>query len=630
MANQPSEVSRLAQTLKPIVMGWISSTVTGGSSAFPSYTINAGNGLTGGATLSPTNLSMTLHVVGDATLSVGADSMGVNLSNSFVWAAAHTFNAGIGVAAGFALTFGGDAAIERKAANVLAISSGDALQSTSFTSGVTGWGINADGSAEFSNVRIRGEFTAAVFRYNEVQATAGTFGVFKSASALFSAFTSPASVGGTGTLIAKNADGFASPLFANGDILRVRYWDGSAFRESWLTINGAPTNNGTNSSYPVQLSSGSTSITYPVGLAVVDYGPSGTGFITLSADGGVGSSANMTISKHSGSPWSSLTTLGRFGNLNGSYGIVANTYGIGVGDSAGNYMLYDGTTFKIVAGTSSMDISASGLRIVPSTSYFGSKAMSFVSDITTGSPTLYSDVYAIFNAFNNNLYVRTESVASRNSNTSIEANSPGGAYSATAALVATAVLPQAIVSAQVLSDVPRIDLSAPGGTIYATGDFNLSGRISLSTPSLVEAKNSANISLTSGTWAVVTMDTEPTGGDAYGFHSTTTNTSRFTVPTGFAGRYNIVAHMSFASNATGYRAVVIKVNADGNIASGTLIAADDKAAVNGDRTTFSISTEYNLAVGDRVEVFVFQNSGGPLNLEALSDYSPRVAMWRIA
>lgn len=209
----------------------------------------------------------------------------------------------------------------------------NSLRSTSFTGGLVGWDINAAGNAEFENVLIRGELRASVFKVNEISATAGTFGVFYSASTVFTDFTTPASTSTSFTFNAKNSDITASAmLFAVNDTVRFKAYIGSStvIGDAWATIT-ARTNNTTHTTYTATLNSGSLSTTFRAGTAVVDYGPSGTGFITMSTDGTVGSTPNMTMATHAGSPWSAFTTLIRLGNLNGAYGYITDVYGFASG-----------------------------------------------------------------------------------------------------------------------------------------------------------------------------------------------------------------------------------------------------------------------------------------------------------
>lgn len=111
-------------------------------------------------------------------------------------------------------------------------------------------------------------------------------------------------------------------------------------------------------------------------------------------------------------------------------------------------------------------------------------------------------------------------------------------------------------------------------------------------------------SLTSGTWAAITFDTESV--DAAGGHSTVTNTSRYTAV--HTGWYQINAGVAFAINATGSRSVRLQVN-------GTAIFGRDSRPA----TAATIQTECTLArkvfltAGQYIEVAGWQNSGGALS-----------------
>lgn len=216
-----------------------------------------------------------------------------------------------------------------QSANTLVVTpqANNCVRSINFTSGLVGWSTCAVGDAEFGNVTVRGEIRASVFKVNEVAATAGTFGVFFSASNLSADAVIPTS--GSFTFEAKNSDA-GGMLFAVNDVVRFKGLSTTGVSDTWATIT-ARTNNGTTTTYTATLNSGTASTTYVDGMAVVDYGPASTGFITLSADGTVGASPNLTMATHTGSPWSALTTRARLGNLNGSYGYIIDVYGFGAG-----------------------------------------------------------------------------------------------------------------------------------------------------------------------------------------------------------------------------------------------------------------------------------------------------------
>lgn len=119
-------------------------------------------------------------------------------------------------------------------------------------------------------------------------------------------------------------------------------------------------------------------------------------------------------------------------------------------------------------------------------------------------------------------------------------------------------------------------------------------------------------SISNTTFTVITFDSELF--DTDGFHSTTTNTSRMTIPSGKAGKYLIVGRGTFANNATGNRGVRILKN-------GTLIGEIqtwNAGATYG--SSVEITQIADLTVGDYVELASFQASGGSLNTQNGADY----------
>jgi hypothetical protein len=105
-------------------------------------------------------------------------------------------------------------------------------------------------------------------------------------------------------------------------------------------------------------------------------------------------------------------------------------------------------------------------------------------------------------------------------------------------------------------------------------------------------------------------DTYPTFNSEYydtdGFHSTTTNTSRLTVPAGLGGYYLITGFLSFEGNATGYRQAGIAINVT------TEITPVLYSSVGTASTVLNFHYIANLSAGDYVEMRLIQNSGGTL------------------
>lgn len=90
--------------------------------------------------------------------------------------------------------------------------------------------------------------------------------------------------------------------------------------------------------------------------------------------------------------------------------------------------------------------------------------------------------------------------------------------------------------------------------------------------------------------------------------TTGTGVTMATIPANRGGKYLIGATVQFATNATGYRQVLIEV-------SGNTRVRQTNAAVSGNPTRVSISSVQQCASGDSISIGVFQNSGAALNIE---------------
>lgn len=124
-------------------------------------------------------------------------------------------------------------------------------------------------------------------------------------------------------------------------------------------------------------------------------------------------------------------------------------------------------------------------------------------------------------------------------------------------------------------------------------------------------------SIANNTNTAVTFNTESS--DPLGLHSTGTNPTRVTIPTGETGYYLLTGWLDFAANATGQRGIQLYLNA------GLLLQQRLDAAAAGD-TYLTIAFVYALAAGDYVELGAFQTSGGALNVQS----GPLFSVIRIA
>lgn len=118
---------------------------------------------------------------------------------------------------------------------------------------------------------------------------------------------------------------------------------------------------------------------------------------------------------------------------------------------------------------------------------------------------------------------------------------------------------------------------------------------------------SAAQSIANLTNALVTFDSE--NFDTDGFHSTSTNTSRITIPSGKGGKYLVSGTLIWASNSTGQRAMKILKNN-----TSYYEWCEDDANSNG-ITGFSGSIVLDLVATDYIEMVASQNSGGSRNID---------------
>lgn len=129
-------------------------------------------------------------------------------------------------------------------------------------------------------------------------------------------------------------------------------------------------------------------------------------------------------------------------------------------------------------------------------------------------------------------------------------------------------------------------------------------------------------SLADNTWTSLTLDTEAYDSD--NGHSTSTNTSRYTVQV--AGTYVITGSASFAANATGNRAGRITVN--GTAIPGSFVKT--LAATASHSSAVQCAAQAVCSVGDYIEIQGLQTSGAALNTSAGTDVACSMGVWWIS
>jgi len=125
-----------------------------------------------------------------------------------------------------------------------------------------------------------------------------------------------------------------------------------------------------------------------------------------------------------------------------------------------------------------------------------------------------------------------------------------------------------------------------------------------STPTFVGCHlyKSGTQSINNSTDTALTWDSEQFDTDT--FHSTSTNTSRITIPSGKAGKYLFLGRINWTTNSTGAREFKLFKNGVEQFWNPAALAAT--------QTGNQWSTIYDAAVGDYFEAYVWQSSGGAL------------------
>jgi len=117
--------------------------------------------------------------------------------------------------------------------------------------------------------------------------------------------------------------------------------------------------------------------------------------------------------------------------------------------------------------------------------------------------------------------------------------------------------------------------------------------------------SNATTSISNATNTAITFNSE--NFDTDGFHSTVTNTSRITIPSGKAGKYLVVGQIFIQNGGSGTRRLDVFKN-------GTTFARTQNFPDASEQGYVNLSVTMDLAVGDYIELYVFQNNGSSLNI----------------
>lgn len=238
------------------------------------------------------------------------------------------------------------------------------IQSSNYVSGVAGAGFFLDEELlETQNIAARGIIRTAVFQKDVVSAVGGNL-MLRPADVLYEDF-SEEDVGGVGALLLETDAGMlledggkalgetgggsyltieGNETFSVGNILRIK--DG--LDDEWMevtNIDDAPQYIVTRDKAEDYAENENPEWTK--GATVVNYGVSGDGGVYMTAS--ESNAPYLSIWTHAGSPWDTITTHLRLGNLNGFLGYSSDLYGIAIG-STNKYLKYDPTNHLRIQG----------------------------------------------------------------------------------------------------------------------------------------------------------------------------------------------------------------------------------------------------------------------------------------
>lgn len=144
------------------------------------------------------------------------------------------------------------------------------------------------------------------------------------------------------------------------------------------------------------------------------------------------------------------------------------------------------------------------------------------------------------------------------------------------------------------------------------------------TPALFGARayHSTTQTFTTSVAAAFSLDSERF--DSNTFHDTVTNNSRLTVPASSGGYYVCGGGIQWVANTTGQRVVVIRLNGTTNL------VVERRNATTGSTAFATLTTLYQFAAADYIEMVGTQNSGGNLNSKNSGNSSPEFWMHRLS
>jgi hypothetical protein len=145
-----------------------------------------------------------------------------------------------------------------------------------------------------------------------------------------------------------------------------------------------------------------------------------------------------------------------------------------------------------------------------------------------------------------------------------------------------------------------------------TVDTSVDGKIKWATPSAgasfvgCKAYNAAAQNISNATVTKIAFDSEYF--DTNAIHDPSSNNTRFTVPSGKDGKWQISITIAYDTNSSGFRQIRVVKN---NTTFNNIVLPP----ANGDETHFSHTDIFDLVATDYMELAAYQNSAGTLAVQ---------------
>lgn len=195
----------------------------------------------------------------------------------------------------------------------------------------------------------------------------------------------------------------------------------------------------------------------------------------------------------------------------------------------------------------------------------------------------------------------TDSTSSTSTTTAATPNSVKSAYD-----LANGAIPKTlttttgdIIYASSANTPARLAIGSSTQVLTVSGGVPVWATPAATTPTFVgvSCTNSSNQSLSADTWTAITFNSEEF--DTNNFHSTTTNTSRITIPTGKGGYYLISGIVAWDPSNSGAQRNAIYVN---GVNTDAIMAIQDVVY-----KTFAFSYIKNLSAGDYIQLYGYSS-----------------------